>query len=173
MFLNSFVTYVLDSYIALRRASCVTVAQENTDTANSTSQLSPHRMLLPVTTLFTLLSRILLRGNGGKSKATTKSKSETQGKARCKGPPIILRRHPWNSNQPQPLARRRRKALFAYFLWPPGQKVRRLAGRDPPVLSTNGLALIRQQPLQSSPLPPFAAMMRPLLAITITERDQP
>jgi hypothetical protein len=28
----------------------------------------------------------------------------------------------------------RRQALFAYFLSPPGQKVRRLAGRDPPVL---------------------------------------
>jgi len=28
----------------------------------------------------------------------------------------------------------RRKAFFAYFLLPLGQKVRRLAGRDPPVL---------------------------------------
>jgi hypothetical protein len=28
----------------------------------------------------------------------------------------------------------RRKAFFAYFLSPLGQKVRRLAGRDPPVL---------------------------------------
>jgi hypothetical protein len=28
----------------------------------------------------------------------------------------------------------RRQALFAYFLSPLGQKVRRLAGRNPPVL---------------------------------------
>jgi hypothetical protein len=28
----------------------------------------------------------------------------------------------------------RRKAFFAYFLLPIGQKVRRLAGRNPPVL---------------------------------------
>ena len=28
----------------------------------------------------------------------------------------------------------RRKAFFAYFLSPFGQKVRRLAGRDPPVI---------------------------------------
>ena len=32
-------------------------------------------------------------------------------------------------------ALRKRKALFAYFLSPLGQKVRRLAGRDPSVLS--------------------------------------
>jgi len=30
-------------------------------------------------------------------------------------------------------ALRRRQAFFAYFLLPLGQKVRRLAGRDPPV----------------------------------------
>ena len=30
--------------------------------------------------------------------------------------------------------RKETKALFAYFLSPLGQKVRRLAGRDPPVL---------------------------------------
>jgi len=32
------------------------------------------------------------------------------------------------------LVRPEKKAFFAYFLWPPGQKVSRLAGRNPPTL---------------------------------------
>jgi hypothetical protein len=45
----------------------------------------------------------------------------------------------------------RRKAFFAYFLLPLGQKVRRLAGRDPPVLSVLRIGLTAE--ILTSPVP--------------------